>query len=173
MVEWRWGGVVAVDRVAVGAIARADASAWTVTHRERTAGDRERTRASHEAMSRVTLYDAADRVLFSDEQSGAIGTDAGAITDRVSALAAGERRDPLLVWQAPWLPLLLASLFLILGLPMLAERLRHAALGPGPAGRVTTLAFIGVAAALAVGWLLLLAGSAPPPMGALFGVPGG
>lgn len=173
VVEWRWGGVLSVDRVEVGAIARADAAAWTVTHRERAAGDRDRTRTSHEAMSRVTLYDAADRMLFSDEQSGAIGTDAGAITDRVNALAVGERREPLLVWQAPWLPLLLASVFLVLGLPMLVERLRYAALGPGAAGRVTTLAFAGVVAALAAGWLLLLAGSVPPSVAGLFGMAGG
>jgi hypothetical protein len=171
VVEWRWGGVVAVDRAKVGAIARADASAWTVTRAERGAGDRVRT--SREAMSRVTFLGAGDRVLFSDEQSGAVGTDGEAIADRVNALAAGDRRGPFLVWQAPWLPLLFGSLLLLMGLPMLVERLRHAALGPGAARRLTTLAFAGVAAALAAGWILLLVGSAPAPVAALLGVPPG
>jgi hypothetical protein len=171
VVEWRWGGIVAVDRVEVGAIAGADASAWTVTRTERQAGDRPRT--SREALSGVTFYGAGDRVLFSDMQSGAIGSSAEAIADRVSALATGERREPLLGWQAPRLPLLFASLLLLLGVPMLAERLRHAALGPGAGGRVATLAFAGIAAALVVGWLLLLAGSAPPPVAALLGAPTG
>jgi hypothetical protein len=120
----------------------------------------------------VTLYDASDRVLFSDEQSGAIGTGAEAIADRVNALAAGDRRDPFLVWQGGWLPLLFGSVLLLIGLPMLVERLRYAALGPGAAGRITTLALAGVAVGLAVGWLVLLAGSAPPSVAALLGVPG-
>ena len=128
---------------------------------------------SREALSGVTFYGTGDRVLFSDVQSGAIGSSAEAIADRVSALATGERREPLLAWQAPWLPLLFASLLLLLGVPMLAERLRHAALGPGAAARVATLAFAGIVAALAVGWLLLLAGSAPPPLAAMLGVPTG
>jgi hypothetical protein len=120
----------------------------------------------------VTFYDARDRVLFSDEQSGAIGTGAEALADRVNALAAGDRRDPFLVWQAPWLPLLFGSILLLLGFPMLVERLRHAALGPGVAGRLTILALASIVAALVVGWLLLLAGSAPPPVAALLGVSG-
>jgi hypothetical protein len=124
-------------------------------------------------MSRVTFLGAGDRVLFSDEQSGAVGTDGEAIADRVNALAAGDRRGPFLVWQAPWLPLLFGSLLLLMGLPMLVERLRHAALGPGAARRLTTLAFAGVAAALAAGWILLLVGSAPAPVAALLGVPPG
>jgi hypothetical protein len=121
----------------------------------------------------VIFYDARDGVLFSDEQSGAIGTGAEAIADRVNALAAGNRQDPFLVWQVPWLPLLFGSLLLLLGLPMLVERLRHAALGPGVAGWLTIVALAGVVAALLVGWLLLLAGSVPPPLVALLGLPGG
>jgi hypothetical protein len=171
VVEWRWGGVALVDRAEVGAIARADASEWTVTRTERDGGGRART--SSEAKSRVTFYDARDRVLFSDEQSGAIGTGAEALADRVNALAAGDRRDPFLVWQAPWLPLLFGSILLLLGFPMLVERLRHAALGPGVAGRLTILALAGIVAALVVGWLLLLSGSAPSSVAALLGLPAG
>jgi hypothetical protein len=171
VVEWRWGGVALVDRAEVGAIARADASEWTVTRTERDGGSR--TRTSSEAKSRVTFYDARDRVLFSDEQSGAIGTGAEALADRVNGLAAGDRQDPFLVWQAPWLPLLFGSILLLLGFPMLVERLRHVALGPGVAGRLTTLALAGIATALVVGWLLLLTGSAPPPVATLLGIPTG
>ena len=115
VVEWRWGGVLVVDRVEVGAIASA-----TPAHGPSARTERPQQPAADvsEALSGMTFYGTATGAVQRRAERGDRKLRQDNRGPREHARD-GRAPEPLLAWQAPWLPLLLASLLLLLGVPML------------------------------------------------------
>jgi hypothetical protein len=156
----RYAGLFVLERTEVAGIARADASAYVKVERERNTLSNERRRTT-ESISALSFQDKDSRLLFEDEQSGAIGTSARDIADAVNEIADGTASAPIRRWQLPWVPALLASLGLLLGPPTLVVLLLGPMLPLRGRALLGGVAFVGMLLALAGGWALALLGHPP------------
>ena len=160
-IERRYLGLVPIERVAVAGIARADASAYTVVRRER---EREAStgqyKRSTESISTVSFQDRDGKLLFEDQQSGAVGTSARDIADAVNGLVEDAAAAPVRASQVPWVPALFASLALLVGLPTLLALVFGPMLGGTARAVFGVAALIGVLLALVAGWVFVLIGRA-------------
>ena len=158
VVERRYLGLVPIESVEVAGIARADASAHTITRDLNERDTSGRRKQSTESISTVSFQGEGGKLLFEDEQSGAIGASSRAIADAVNGLVENAAAPPVRLSQMPWIPALFASLALLVGLPTLLALAFGPMLG-GPARAVFGLAVLaGVLVALVAGWVFAFIG---------------
>ena len=167
-ITWRYAGLFALQRSGVSAIQRAAGSTSVITGMQRNG----QNATGSESVSSVKLYGDQDRQLFSDIQSGVIGNSAEEIADEIGALAARERNAPLLRWQTSWLPLLFASLMLLLSVPSLAEALRVRIMRTPASAAIGRAEWALIVLPLVLGWTLAFAGAFPDYLATLLGLPG-
>jgi hypothetical protein len=158
-VSWRYAGLVELERKDVDGIREAASSTWSQS--SSSSDGQGRSSTSTESMSKLQLNDAGGKPLFEDTQSGAVGADVRDIADAVNARVASVAKDPFMRFQAPWLPNLFASLFLLIAVPSLLDSLRRRWLPPRRGSAVLWIEFLVVAVPLAIGWFVLLSGELP------------
>lgn len=169
-VTHRYAGLADLERAEAEGIKRAAAESWEQRSSSTSGG---KASTSSESMSKLTLFDAAGEALFSDTQSGAVGSSVDTLALAIEQLDSGERAAPFLRWQGPWLPYLFASLMLLIAIPTLLEYARGTVWRGPPGGVIMLIEFLAGALPLLAAWALLLIGYFPDALAAALGVPGG
>ncbi|HXT22138.1 MAG TPA: hypothetical protein VN923_15400, partial [Thermoanaerobaculia bacterium] len=158
-------GMVPLGQRTVPGIAHASYGTHTETSEVRDDANRRREIATR--VEGLVLSDAAGNDLWSSSESHLLGASLADLASGIESLVAGASATPFVAWYVPWPPLLLATLFLLIAtshLGTLASLALHrrGLLGGVSHGVAYWLPTLLVAGALALAWLVALAGAHPP-----------